>query len=96
MKKSRKMKAVFTLKSGKSIVVSMPEDQCFYIYNQWVQFLSPTKTENSNDIAVDIAVVNMSKKRENLIVEMVGILLSDISAIQIVDYDNKLNDDPLV
>lgn len=92
MKKSRKMKAVFTLKSGKSIVVSMPEDQCFYIYNQWVQFLSPTKTENSNDIAV----VNMSKKRENLIVEMVGILLSDISAIQIVDYDNKLNDDPLV
>ena len=34
--KNKNMKVVFTLKSGKSIVVTMFQDVCFTIYNQWV------------------------------------------------------------
>jgi len=72
----RKMKMVFTLKSGKSIVVSMYEDQCFKLYNQWVNYV-PTP--------MDMSKATVDKKKDNMITEMVGILLSEISAIQIVE-----------
>jgi hypothetical protein len=74
------MKLVFTLKSGKSIVVSLYEDQCFKIYNQWVNYI-PLPNE--------VSKATVDKKRNNLISEMVGILLSEIAAIQIVE---NLND----
>lgn len=80
MKNIRKMKMVFTLKSGKSIVVSLYEDQCFKIYNQWVNYI-PLPNE--------VSKATVDKKRNNLISEMVGILLSEIAAIQIVE---NLND----
>lgn len=80
MKNIRKMKMVFTLKSGKSIVVSLYEDQCFKIYNQWV---------NHIPLPNEVSKATVDKKRNNLISEMVGILLSEIAAIQIVE---NLND----
>lgn len=85
MKQSRKMKMVFTLKSGKSIVVSMLEEQCFNVYNQWVKFVPETST-------VDVSKINLDKKRENMIVETIGILLEEIAAIQIVEnHYEKIN-----
>ena len=75
----RKMKMVFTLKSGKSIVVSIYEDQCFKIYNQWVNYI-PQPNE--------VSKATIDKKKNNLISEMVGILLSEIAAIQIVENTN--------
>jgi len=79
------MKMVFTLKSGKSIVVSMLEEQCFNVYNQWVKFVPETST-------VDVSKINLDKKRDNLIVETIGILLKEIAAIQIVEnHCEKIN-----
>lgn len=85
MNKSRMLKMVFTLKSGKSIVVSMYEEQCFKIYNQWVQF-------NPKNEDIDLCRAVMDKKRDNLIIETVGILLSEIAAIQIVENYSKNNE----
>jgi len=72
------MKMVFTLKSGKSIVVSMLEEQCFNVYNQWVKFVPETS-------GIDVSKINLDKKRDNLIIETIGILLEEIAAIQIVE-----------
>jgi len=80
--KRRKMKMVFTLKSGKSIVVSIYEDQCFKIYNQWVNYI-PQPNE--------VSKATIDKKKNNLIFEMVGILLSEIAAIQIVENTHEHN-----
>jgi len=74
---------VFTLRSGKSIVVSMNEDQAFSIYDQWVNFIPNSET--------DISKIKIEKKKNNNIVESVAILLSEISAIQIGEsnFDKK-------
>lgn len=80
MNKSRILKTVFTLKSGKSIVVSMFEEQCFKLYNQWVE-----SKKNKED---EFIVVH-EKKKQGDIIEMIGILVSEISAIQIVENFNK-------
>ena len=80
MNKSRILKTVFTLKSGKSIVVSMFEEQCFKLYNQWVE-----SKKNKED---EFIVVHEKKKQGDTI-EMIGILVSEISAIQIIENFNK-------
>ncbi len=76
-KTNRVIKMVFTLKSGKSIVVSMNEEQAFSIYEQWVNFIPSEKT--------DVSKIKIEKKKDNVIVETVGILLSEISAVQMVE-----------
>ena len=76
-KTNRVIKMVFTLKSGKSIVVSMNEEQAFSIYEQWVNFIPSEKT--------DVSKIKIEKKKDNVIIETVGILLSEISAIQMVE-----------
>jgi len=76
-KTNRMIKMVFTLKSGKSIVVSMNEEQAFSIYEQWVNFIPSEKT--------DVSKIKIEKKKDNVIVETVGILLSEISAVQMVE-----------
>ena len=76
-KANRVIKMVFTLKSGKSIVVSMNEEQAFSIYEQWVNFIPSEKT--------DVSKIKIEKKKDNVIVETVGILLSEISAVQMVE-----------
>lgn len=83
-KTSRILKTVFTLKSGKSIVVSMFEEQCFKIYNQWVE---------SKKNKLDEFIVVHEKKKSGKIVEMIGILVSEISAIQIVENFKKINNE---
>jgi hypothetical protein len=83
-KTSRILKTVFTLKSGKSIVVSMFEEQCFKIYNQWVE---------SKKNKLDEFIVVHEKKKSGEIVEMIGILVSEISAIQIVENFKKINNE---
>lgn len=80
MNKSRILKTVFTLKSGKSIVVSMFEEQCFKLYNQWVE---------SKKNKEDEFIVMHEKKKQGDTIEMIGILVSEISAIQIVENFNK-------
>ncbi|HPO11505.1 MAG TPA: hypothetical protein PLM63_02910 [bacterium] len=80
MSKSRILKTVFTLKSGKSIVVSMYEDQCFKLYNQWVESKKSTSDE---------FIVVHEKKKQGEIIEMIGILVSEIAAVQIVENINK-------
>jgi len=70
---------VFTLKSGKSIVVTMNEEQAFSIYEQWVNFIPKEK--------VDVSKIKIEKKKDNSIIEAVSILLSEISAIQMVETD---------
>ena len=82
--KTRILKTVFTLKSGKSIVVSMFEEQCFKIYNQWVE---------SKKNKLDEFIVVHEKKKSGEIVEMIGILVSEISAIQIVENFKKINNE---
>ena len=84
MNKSRILKTVFTLKSGKSIVVSMFEEQCFKIYNQWVE---------SKKNKLDEFIVVHEKKKQGDIIEMIGILVSEISAIQIVENFKKINNE---
>ena len=76
-KTNRMIKMVFTLKSGKSIVVSMNDEQAFSIYEQWVNFIPSEKT--------DVSKIKIEKKKDNVIVETVGILLSEISAVQMVE-----------
>lgn len=76
-KSNRIIKMVFTLKSGKSIVVSMNEEQAFSIYEQWVNFIPKEKT--------DFSKIKIDKKKDNTVVELVAILLSEISAIQMVE-----------
>jgi hypothetical protein len=70
---------VFTLASGKSIVVTMNEEQAFSIYEQWVNFIPKEK--------VDVSKIKIEKKKDNSIIEAVSILLSEISAIQMVETD---------
>jgi len=82
-KTNRMIKMVFTLKSGKSIVVSMNEEQAFSIYEQWVNFIPK---ENN-----DVSKIKIDKKKDNVIVETVGILLSEISAIQMVENQFSKN-----
>ena len=84
MNKSRILKTVFTLKSGKSIVVSMFEEQCFKLYNQWVE---------SKKNKLDEFIVVHEKKKQGDIIEMIGILVSEISAIQIVENFKKINNE---
>ncbi len=86
MAKSKILKSVFTLKSGKSIVVSMFEEQGFKIYNEWVKF---NPSENNNDV---FKVVH-EKKKDGVVVEAVCILFSEIAAIQIVENFNKHQQD---
>ena len=76
-KTNRMIKMVFTLKSGKSIVVSMNDEQAFSIYEQWVNFIPSEKT--------DVSKIKIEKKKDNVIIETVGILLSEISAVQMVE-----------
>ena len=78
-KANRVIKMVFTLKSGKSIVVTMNEEQAFSIYEQWVNFIPKEK--------VDVSKIKIEKKKDNSIIEAVSILLSEISAIQMVETD---------
>ncbi len=82
-KTNRMIKMVFTLKSGKSIVVSMNEEQAFSIYEQWVNFIPK---ENN-----DVSKIKIDKKKDNVIVETAGILLSEISAIQMVENQFSKN-----
>ncbi len=82
-KTNRMIKMVFTLKSGKSIVVSMNEEQAFSIYEQWVNFIPK---ENN-----DVSKIKIDKKKDNVIIETVGILLSEISAIQMVENQFSKN-----
>jgi len=82
-KTNRVIKMVFTLKSGKSIVVSMNEEQAFSIYEQWVNFIPK---ENN-----DVSKIKIDKKKDNVIIETVGILLSEISAIQMVENQFSKN-----
>jgi len=78
-KANRVIKMVFTLASGKSIVVTMNEEQAFSIYEQWVNFIPKEK--------VDVSKIKIEKKKDNSIIEAVSILLSEISAIQMVETD---------
>ena len=78
-KANRVIKMVFTLASGKSIVVTMNEEQAFSIYEQWVNFIPKEK--------VDVSKIKIEKKKDNSIIEAVTILLSEISAIQMVETD---------
>lgn len=79
MVQQKKLKAVFTLKSGKSIVIHMFEDECFKFYDQWINYnRNNTQTEDPNKI-------NISKKAKGVVIETVGILLEEIAAIQIGD-----------
>lgn len=78
IKNSRNMKTVYILKSGKSVVVTMPEEQAFEIYNQWIK-------DNNN---VNADKIKIDKKRNTLLVEVTGILLSEIAAIQIAEEYN--------
>jgi len=82
-KTNRMIKMVFTLKSGKSIVVSMNDEQAFSIYEQWVNFIPK---ENN-----DVSKIKIDKKKDNVIVETAGILLSEISAIQMVENQFSKN-----
>lgn len=77
----RILKLVFTLKSGKSIVVSMTEEQAFYVYEQWLNFVKDSKN--------DVSKIKIDKKKDDKVVEVVAILLSEIAAIQIVDSYNN-------
>ena len=76
---SRVLKTIYTLKSGKSIVVSMLEDECIRVYNEWINY---TTDNNSTIISPKIVI---EKKENNKIVEICAILVSEISAIQIDD-----------
>ena len=80
MANNRILKTVFTLKSGKSIVVSMFEDQCFKLYNQWV---------DSKKNKLDEFIVVHEKKKNGEIHEMIGIVVSEIAAIQIVENNSR-------
>jgi hypothetical protein len=80
MNNQRKLKTVFTLKSGKSIVVHMFEDECFGIYTDWLKYNS---SKIVDDAEKDPNKINISKKNHGVIVETIGILLSEIAAIQI-------------
>ncbi len=75
---SRVLKTIYTLKSGKSIVVSMLEDECIRVYNEWINY-----TDNNSTIISPKIVIE--KKENNKIVEICAILVSEISAIQIDD-----------
>ena len=75
---SRSLKAVITLKSGKSIVSTMFEDECFKVYNQWVNY-KKDETDNSKKMIV------IEKKTNNLLVEVTAILTDEIVAFQITD-----------
>ena len=77
---NRALKMVITLKSGKSIVNTGFEDECFKIYNQWIAYKTP------KDDSVDKVIIE--KKKNNLIVEVIGILTSEIVSMQITDDSN--------
>lgn len=74
----KKLKAVFTLKSGKSIVIHMYEDECFKFYDQWIKYNKNVQNDDPNKI-------NISKKIKGVTIETVGILLEEIAAVQIGD-----------
>jgi len=57
----------------------MNEEQAFSIYEQWVNFIPKEK--------VDVSKIKIEKKKDNSIIEAVSILLSEISAIQMVETD---------
>ena len=76
---SRVLKTIYTLKSGKSIVVSMLEDECIRVYNEWINY-----TTDSNSTIISPKIV-IEKRENNKIVEICAILVSEISAIQIDD-----------
>lgn len=77
---NRALKMVITLKSGKSIVNTGFEDECFKIYNQWIAYKTP------KDDSVDKVIIE--KKKNNLIVEVIAILTSEIVSMQITDDSN--------
>lgn len=80
VQQQRKLKTVFTLKSGKSIVVHMFEDECFGIYQDWLKYDSSTIVKDADK---DPNKINISKKSRGITVETIGILLSEVAAIQI-------------
>lgn len=76
---SRVLKTIYTLKSGKSIVVSMLEQECFRVYNEWVTYIP------NPDLTISPAKIVIEKKEANKIVEICTILVSEIASIQIDD-----------
>lgn len=76
---SRVLKTIYTLKSGKSIVVSMLENECIRVYNEWINYTT------DNDSTIISPKIVIEKKENNKIVEICAILVSEISAIQIDD-----------
>mgnify|MGYP003590801882 CR=1 FL=1 len=80
---TRIMKMIFTLKSGKSIVVSLIEEEALKSYNEWINSIKENKQENS--------LVIISKKSKNRFNEIISILCTEIASIQIVknEYGEK-------
>lgn len=75
----RRLKTVFTLKSGKSIVIHIYEKECFDIYDQWINYNITAK------VKTDPNKVNISKAKNGVVYEKIGILLEEVAAIQIGD-----------
>lgn len=70
------MKMVFTLKSGKSIVIHMFSDQCLDIYNQVKAYNSQNKELSDK--------IHLCKKQQNEeINEAIVLFISELAAIQI-------------
>lgn len=79
------LKVVFTLTSGKSIVSHLDSEICFEYFGRWLEF---EESDNKND-----KIIIEKRTRDDKIVECLGILYRDVSAIQIQDSNihNKKN-----
>ena len=76
------MKMIFTLKSGKSIVMHMYKEQCFNIFKKITEY-------NINDDTKSNKIMLYKKNNNDDIAEAVVIFMSDLAALQINEPDDK-------
>lgn len=77
------MKMIFTLKSGKSIVIHMYKDHCLNIYEQVLKY-----DINNNTMSDKI---NLCKKCKDDITEAIVLFISELAALQINEPDEKIS-----
>ena len=93
----RILKKVFTLNSGKSIVVSITEKECLEAHDKWVRYIYKNQPLDENSplakIPVNEIITFMKKDNNDRLIEISTIKTSEIASIQILQNSRDRNEE---
>lgn len=92
METKKIFKTVFTLVSGKSIVVSITEKECLDAHDSWIRYIYKDTVLSDDSPLLKIPLVEtisfIKRDSDGKLIEISTIKISEISAIQILQNIN--------